>query len=340
MHRKEYLAAWKSTGEIIKQLLDGSAPEKWSGEFESVMREAEMANPWFTSKQVITAMEGISRLLDSMILEKWSARYPEKIQDSRKVGVIMAGNIPLAGFHDFLCVLLSGYNIHAKLSSSDPVLLPFISKIYFSFMPEAKTRVAFVSHLREIDAVIATGSNNTSRYFEYYFGKIPHVFRRNRNSAAVISGSENEYDFLLLGRDIFTYYGLGCRNVSKLFVPAGYDFGEFFHNMTGFDDVMQHNKYMNNFDYHQALFLMNRQPFLTNNFLILTENLMLASPVSVLHYEFYNDEKELQQRLIDLEPELQCVVSKKGPILPGNSQLPAVDDYADGVDTMEFLQSL
>lgn len=340
MSREVRLKAWKSTADVIRQLLDNTAPENRKQEFETVIRQAEMTNPWFTGIQVLTALEGICRMLDAVEMKTWAASYPEAKESSLKIGVIMAGNIPLAGFHDLLCVLLSGHHIHAKLSSSDPWLIPFISRIYFSFYPDDEKRFSAITQLRDVDAVIATGSNNTSRYFEYYFGKKPHIFRKNRNSAAILNGSENEYDFLLLGRDIFTYYGMGCRNVSKLFVPEGYDFSEFFGNLTGYADVMQHNKYMNNFDYHQALFLLNRKPFLTNNFLIVTEEKMLASPVGVLHYEFYKNQDELAERLEVLEPELQCIVSKKGPVYPGDTQKPGVSDYADNVDTMAFLNTL
>ena len=340
MSRKARLESWKNTADVIRQLLDNSAPEERKQEFETVIRQAEMTNPWFTRKEVLTALEGIYSMLDPESLEQWAARYPEQKDTQKQIGVIMAGNIPLAGFHDFLCTLLSGHHIRIKLSSSDPWLLPYLARIYFSFCPGDENRYTIVTQLREIDAVIATGSNNTSRYFEYYFGKMPHVFRKNRNSAAVLTGSENEYDFLLLGRDIFTYYGMGCRNVSKLFVPEGYDFGEFFKNLISYDVVMQHNKYMNNYDYHQALYLLNRKPFLTNNFLIVTENLMLASPVGVLHYEYYRSKEELEKRLDMQRLELQCVVSKKGPVMPGNTQRPGVGDYADGVDTMAFLATV
>jgi hypothetical protein len=194
--------------------------------------------------------------------------------------------------------------------------------------------------LNDIEAIIATGSNNTGRYFEHYFAKYPHIFRKNRNSAAILTGDENEYDLLLLGRDIFTYYGLGCRNVSKLYVPVNYKFDDFFENQLAYNEVMQHTKYMNNFDYHQALYLLNMQPFLTNNFLILTESSSLASPVSVVHFEYYVDRKILDETILSLENELQCVVSKHGKIPFGQAQFPGVIDYADNIDTMAFLTSL
>lgn len=337
MQKREQLQAWNQTVEILSQLVAGQPVEHWSDEFEKVLYKSEMANPWFTRNQVITALSGIVRLLDPHALEQWMFRYPENKNTPLKVGVIMAGNIPLAGFHDFLCILTSGNKVFAKLSGSDQYLLPFIAELFFSFIPGMRPMFEITEQLKNIDAVIATGSNNTSRYFEYYFGKMPHIFRKNRNSAAVITGNENEYDFMLLGRDIFTYYGMGCRNVSKLYVPENYSFNTFFENITSYGDLLQHNKYMNNFDYHQALYLLNRQPFLTNNFLIVIENSSLSSPVGVLHYEYYKNEKHLDELLENVKNEVQCLVSKKGPVLPGQAQFPAIDDYADGVDTMQFL---
>jgi len=340
MQKRAQLEAWKQTSEVIHQLLSGQTGKPWHEEYEKVLHQSEMANPWFTRLQVTTALKGICHLLEEEALEKWALNYPENNKNPKDVGVIMAGNIPLAGFHDFLAVLLSGNRILAKLSNSDPYLLPFIARIFFSFIPDLKPMFEVREQLRNIDAVIATGSNNTSRYFEYYFGKIPHVFRKNRNSAAILRGDENEFDFMLLGRDIFTYYGLGCRNVSKVYVPQGYSFNYFFENIISFDSVMQHNKYMNNYDYHQALYLLNRQSFLTNNYLIVIEEKSLASPVGVLHFEYFENENDLQSKIAEAEKELQCVVSKKGPVLPGQAQFPAVADFADGLDTMEFLSKM
>ena len=340
MTQQEQLQAWNHTLSVIRQLIDGTAEAPLQDEFGKVLHQSEMSNPWFTRKQVLTSLEGICRLLEPESLEKWMLKYPANNQQPLNVGVIMAGNIPLAGFHDFISILSSGNTVVAKLSSSDQHLLPYLARIYFSFIPSLEKRFRVADQLKDIDAVIATGSNNTSRYFEYYFGKKPHIFRKNRNSAAVITGSENEFDYMLLGRDIFTYFGMGCRNVAKLFVPVNYEFKLFFENITSFGDLMMHNKYMNNFDYHQALYLLNRQPFLTNNFVIVIEEKSPSSPIGVLHYEYYNDESDLKAKLQNHKDELQCVVSKNGPVLPGQAQFPAIDDYADGVNTMEFLSNL
>lgn len=340
MNRTQQLSAWIKTQEVLLQLTNDEKSNPWREEYENVIHLAEINNPWFTRKQVENAFQGVIKLLEPVALTSWAENYEEKKSNAVKVGVIMAGNIPMAGFHDFLSVLLSGNQLNAKLSTSDRYLIPFVAKILFSFAPDLKDKFVIADQLKDVDAVIATGSNNTSRYFEYYFSKIPHIFRKNRNSAAILTGKENEFDLLLYGRDIFTYFGLGCRNVSKFYVPEKYNFDELFNSFLGYNEVMQHSKYMNNFDYNQAVYLMNRQQFLTNNFVIIIENESLASPVSVLHFEYYKNELDLKQKLDIVKDELQCVVSKTGPVLPGQTQNPAITDYADNVDTMAFLTSL
>lgn len=209
MTHKKQLAAWEKTQHTLIQLVDENPDDKWLQEFESVALLAEINNLWFTKKQLLLAIKGIIVMLEPESMKQWSDLYPEQASKSLNIGVIMAGNVPLAGFHDVVCVIFSGHNIYAKLSNSDKFLLPFIAKIFFSHIPELQNRFHIADQLKNMDAVIATGSNNTSRYFEYYFGKKPHIFRKNRNSAAIITGEENEFDFILLGQDIFTYYGLG-----------------------------------------------------------------------------------------------------------------------------------
>lgn len=340
MQGVDQIKAWNAVAEELNLLLSQPEESPLKEKFEIVARQAEITNPWFTRKQIDTAVSGIVKLLEPMKLSEWSSKYSLKSDHSKTVGVIMAGNIPLAGFHDFLCVLLSGNKLAAKLSGSDNILLPFITELFCNHLPEMRARIEFRDQLKGTDAVIATGSNNTGRYFEYYFGKQPHIFRKNRNSAAVITGKENEYDLMLIGRDVFTYFGMGCRNVSKLYVPEGYKFDDFFQGMLEYSDVLEHNKYMNNHDYHQALYLLNQQQFLTNNFLIIIEDKALSSPVGVLHYETYSDEADLEKKLAEVKDELQCVVRKGGDVTPGQAQFPAIDDYADGVDTLAFLTNL
>jgi len=333
---------WKQVGSDLQLLLENPDSSPFAGEWEAMLIKAHQVNPWFGKNEVITAFKGIAHMLAAQSLDKWSQSFTQNktAQGELTVGVIMAGNIPMAGFHDMLCVNLSGHRLEAKLSSEDTVLLPFIQRLLSAHSPGTASKISFAGNLKNADAVIATGSNNTSRYFEYYFGNKPHIFRKNRNSVAVLTGIENEYDLLLLGRDIFTYFGMGCRNVSKLYVPEGYSFNNFFPAMQHYADVMQHNKYMNNLDYNNAVYLLNNRQFLTNNFLIVIEDASLHSPVSVLHFEYYKNEKELNTKLDMVRDQLQCVVSKNGTVMFGQTQLPDVNDYADGVDTMQFLQSL
>lgn len=340
MSDNELIATWTQTGLVLSDLASGNQTNAWYSRWKEIAGKATAANSWFTQEELLTALKGISKLLDIESFGNWLKHYQLNTGEPKSIGVIMAGNIPLAGFHDALCVLVSGHRLVAKLSKDDAYLLPFVLDIAASFDPALKTRIIYADQLKNIDAIIATGSNNTSRYFEYYFSEIPHLFRKNRNSIAVLTGTENEYDFLLLGRDIFTYYGLGCRNVSKLLVPENYRFDDFFANLVSYATILDHTRYMNNFDYHQALYLLNNDSFLTNNFLIVIENKGISSPVSVLYYEYYKDQSDLELKLKASEKEIQCVVSKNGPILPGQAQFPEITDYADKIDTMKFLEEI
>jgi hypothetical protein len=336
----QQIEAWANTASVLEELLESKADNPWREPFEQAINQSEIKNPWFTRFEIESALRGIIRMLNRPDLEAWIKTYTLTERIPKKVGVIMAGNIPLAGFHDLICVLMSGNAIEARLSSSDSHLLPFITQMFSSYYEPARSLINFTSQIKKVDAIIATGSNNTSRYFEYYFGNLPHVFRKNRNSVAILTGEENEFDLLLLGRDIFTYYGMGCRNISKIFVPEDYRFDELFKNITTFSHVMQHSRYMNNYDYHQALYLMNKREFLTNNFLIVIREEGLSSPVGVLFYEPYNDRESLEKHLEGISDQIQCIVSKKGPVEPGRTQAPAISDYADGFDTMRFLTEL
>ncbi len=322
------------------------AHAKWS----TVMRQAEIENKWFTHSNVIKAFEGIVALLDEKQLLNFVAHYSIPVKNPVRVGVIFAGNIPMVGFHDLMCVLLSGNKLIAKFSSDDKVLMGFIVDELIAIEPRLKTQIEVVERLNTIDAIIATGSNNSSRYFDYYFGKYPHVFRKNRTAVAIIDGTESREELTKLGNDIFTYFGLGCRNVSKLYVPKGYVFDTLFECLHNFgDELLMHNKYLNNFDYHRALFLLELIPFLTNNFLIIKEGTALATPVAVLHYEYYDNLIELKKKLIAEQDQIQCLVSKDKLNLEnlsyrsfyfGEAQTPAIADFSDGVDTMSFLTAL
>jgi hypothetical protein len=281
-------------------------------------------------------------MLNKILLEVWVNNYHDDLSDNpevKKVGIIMAGNIPAVGFHDLLCVLISGHKAVIRNSSDDAVLIPFLVEVLLNIAPDFANQIEFTQRISDIDAVIATGSNNSARYFDYYFAKYPSIIRRNRNSVAVLSGQETADDFRALGNDIFDYFGLGCRNVAKLYVPRGYVFDPFFALIEERASLMEHNKYMNNYDYHRALFLLDGIPFLTNNFLILRENEPLATPVSVVHYEFYDEINTLEEQLKSKSDEIQCRVGLNG--LPfGSSQQPGLMDYADGVDVLQWLTGL
>ena len=304
--------------------------------------KASQSNQWFTFKHIYQSVQAISSWLQKEPLNQWLIPYAQQIESiktKRDIGLIMAGNIPMVGFHDLLCVLISGHNVQVKCASDDAILLPAACSLLIELEPRFREQIRFVERLEKPDAVVATGGNNSSRYFEYYFGKKPHIIRKNRNGVAVLVGNESKDELVELGSDIFSYFGLGCRNVSKLYIPHGYDFSVFFQAMEHYSEVMQHHKYMNNHDYHNTLFLLNSEKFLTNNFLIVRENRGLATPVSVLHYEYYSDNNELNKRLKEDEEKIQCITGK-GFIPFGKSQSPALTDYADGVDVLQFLTSV
>lgn len=312
--------------------------------FSELIHQMDQSNGWFTIDQVVFANESWSEALTKENLNQWLSAYTFKEEALKNVGLILAGNIPYVGFHDVLSVLLSGNKALIKLSSNDQFLIPFILKILVAIEPRFESRIAFTKErLQNFDAVIATGSNNTARYFEYYFGKYPNIIRKNRNSAAVLTGNETHEELVALGEDIFRYYGLGCRNVSKLFVPKNYDFTAFFKAMYTYKDVIYYEKYANNYDYNKAVFLMSNFNILDNDFLTIKEDTSFASPISSVFYEYYNDIDEVAQRLEIDKEKIQCVVSHtkvQNSIPFGTTQKPKLWEYADNVDTMKFLLSL
>ena len=310
-------------------------------ELNQVIEEAFQHNKWFTGENISLALKNIhDQFLKKEKLETWISKYETGlVKHPKTVGMVMAGNIPLVGFHDFLCVFLSGHKGLIKLSSKDDVLFPFLLKKLFEIDEELKHSISISEIIKGMDAVIATGSNNSSRYFQYYFGKYPHIIRKNRSSVAVLRGSESEEDLVNLGSDIFSYFGLGCRNVSKLFVPENYSFDFFFESLQPFNYLKEHNKYKNNFDYNYAVLLLNKTPFLNNEFLMMREEQQVSSPVAMLNYEFYRNENDLLQKLGRDASAIQCVAGKE--FIPfGKTQSPELWDYADNVDTMKFLTAL
>jgi hypothetical protein len=311
-------------------------------ELDELHQKVKNENPWFTPGSVKLALEGAGRYLDGTKLRKWIQSYRISPKQPRTIAVVMAGNIPLAGFHDFLTVLMAGHTIQAKLSSMDSVLLTYISAKLIALEPRFRERIILAAQLKNFDAVIATGSDNSSRYFEYYFGKYPHIIRKNRTSCAVLTGREKDNDLILLGRDVFTYFGLGCRNVSKIFIPMDYDVLQLLRAWDIYVDIIHHHKYHNNYDYQKSILLVNKIPFFDSGFVILQENEKLVSPISVVYLQRYKTEEELQSGLRAIDDKIQCIVGTGTPgYIPfGQAQEPEIWDYADRMDTMKFLAEL
>jgi hypothetical protein len=272
-------------------------------------------------------------------LNEWAAKYPiEQTNSPKNIGLVMAGNLPLVGFHDFLCVFISGHSVTIKTSSKDDILIKHLAKKLYEWEITVQNVVSFAENLKGCDAYIATGSNNTSRYFEYYFAKYPHIIRRNRTSVAILDGNETNEQLSSLTDDVLTYFGLGCRNVTKLYVPGNYDFIPLLTAFTKYNWLADFHKYRNNYDYQLALLIMNNKQYMTNPAVILAERPEVFSAVSQVHYEYYKDADALLESL-RTNSDIQCITGIGG--LPfGLAQQPSLSDYADGVDTMDFLTKL
>ncbi|WP_300565607.1 acyl-CoA reductase [Flavobacterium sp.] len=313
-------------------------------DFISLINLSQSHNGWYTPEQVYYAINSWSKSLVESNLNDWISSYDLTNENPKSIGLILAGNIPLVGFHDFLSVLISGHKVLVKTSSNDQHLLPFLAKYLISVEPKFENYITFVEgKLENFDAVIATGSNNTARYFEYYFKDKPSIIRKSRNSVAVLNGKETTEDLVNLGEDIFRYFGLGCRNVSKLFVPKGYDFTHFFESIFVHQDIIKYEKYANNYDYNKAVFLMSLYKLLDNGFLTIKEDNSYASPISSVFYEFYDDLEIIKERLASDSEQIQCIVSNdlvEKSIAFGQTQQPHLWDYADNVDTITFLNNL
>ncbi len=312
-----------------------------------IFTEANLKNPWFTYENIELALSSLAQMLEVDGLQTWLGGYDglsDPHRKSKNVGVIMAGNLPAVGFHDMLCVLISGHRLLAKTSAQDDVLPKFLMQLLQKINPEWAQNIEFVSLLKNTDAVISTGSDNSARYFSYYFSKIPHIIRKNRSSLAILSGNETSADLNLLGKDIFNYFGLGCRNVSKILVPAKAGFTYVIDGLQPYSSIIDHHKYANNYMYNKTLLTMNMEPYLDNNFALFCQKEALNSPISVIHYDFYNDLNEAVAYIKNHNEKIQCVVggSLEGltTVPLGFAQQPKIHDYADGVDTMEFLLAL
>ena len=313
-------------------------------DFVSLIVLSQSYNGWFTPEQVKFSVQSWAKALTEDNLNQWLSNYDFSKIEPKKVGLVLAGNIPLVGFHDFLSVLISGHDVLVKTSSNDQYLLKFLAKYLIAIQPELNSKITFVEgKLEGFDAVIATGSNNTARYFEYYFKDKPSIIRKNRNSVALLTGEESREQLEALGEDIFRYFGLGCRNVSKLFVPKNYSFDAFFEAIFKYKEVIEYEKYANNYDYNKAVFLMSNFKLLDNGFLTIKEDNGYSSPISSTFYEFYENIDEVIKRLQDDEDKIQCIVSNNlisNSIPFGQTQSPELWDYADNVDTISFLLTI
>jgi hypothetical protein len=310
-------------------------------EWQLVKERAGRENPWFVPEFIELASTNIAeRFLQKHLLEEWVKQYniPDERSEPKNVGVVMAGNIPLVGFHDFLCVFISGHQITIKLSSKDEVLLKHLVRKLYEWEITVQNYVSFAENLKGCNAYIATGSNNTGRYFEQYFGKYPNIIRYNRTSVAILEGTETKEQLEALADDISLYFGLGCRNVTKLFVPKGYDFIPLLTTIKKYQHYSDFHKYRNNYDYQLASLIMNSRLYMTNEAVLMTENTSAFSPVSQVNYEFYDDKNAVVESLKG-NKDIQAIVGN-GFIEFGKAQEPSLNDYADGVDTMRWLERL
>jgi hypothetical protein len=309
----------------------------------TAVRQAGFYNNWFTEENCKKSLLAVAHeFLEKSKLETWISKY-ELPQSSKVVGIVAAGNIPLVSFHDILSVLISGHRLLLRLSDKDKKLTPHLLEKLIEIEPKFADAIIISDRWAKFDAVIATGSNNTGRYFEAYFGKYPHIIRKNRHSVAVLTGNETPEQLYELGKDMFDYFGLGCRNISQLLVPENYDFQSLSDALQPFIKLMEHNSYKNNLDYQRTLYMMNGVPFLNINFVNITENPALSSPVACIHFRKFSTTLELKEILNEMENELQCIVSIDPTISPltlGQAQQPTLTDYADNIDTMQFLCGL
>ena len=328
----------KTVAERIQYLIRLGVVLQTPEVMQKAINIAKSSNAWFVDDFVRTAIQAIyTQMLTEDALATWLSAY--QIPDAgveKTIGIITAGNIPLVGFHDFLCAYVCGCKIKLKLSSKDDQLLPYVIELLGQIDSTLKQEVQIIERLENFDAVIATGSNNSHRYFEYYFRQYPKVLRHNRNSVAILTGTETTGQLSALADDVFMYFGLGCRNVSKLYVPVGYELTWLFPAFEKYKWLHHHSRYMNNYDYHRSILLLNNTPHLANEFIMLQENKRLSSPIAMLYYEYYEDYGVPKSEY----NKIQCIVGINEHITLGDSQKPTLSDYADGVDIVNFLLSL
>ncbi|MCL7986594.1 acyl-CoA reductase [Sphingobacterium sp. lm-10] len=334
MTKNQRIAAFTKLGDYLR---------KDDSDIASLLLSTEIKNPWYTAENVNRQLRAITQNLTESKLESWTAQIPQKLSD-KTVALVLAGNIPLVGFHDILSVLISGFRVQIKPSSDDAGLTVWLLQQLIQIEPLFADKIEIVERLGMHDLIIATGSNNSARYFEYYFGKKPHIIRKNRNSVAILQGNESSDQLLQLGHDIFDYFGLGCRSVSKIYIPEHYDISAFYEGIATFHPIGQHHKYANNYDYNKSIFLINGDIHFDNGFLLLKEDTQWASPLAVVHFERYTSLTDVAADIHAAQDHIQCVVSSSSislnvPVFAfGESQCPALDDYADGIDILAFLE--
>jgi hypothetical protein len=347
------ISAFTDLGQLFKSIVPSDLVENaHSSEKDSKIQQlieslklAEIHNSWFTPENLSYALNQWSQELTQQKLENWLKKY-SYAEHPKNVGMVLAGNIPMVGFHDLLSVLLSGNNAIVKTSSKDKILMDFIIDFLRNYNEDLAQAITKVDRLEEYDAIIATGSNNTARYFEYYFGKVPNIIRKNRTSVAVLDGNETKEDLKKLGEDIFMYFGLGCRNVTKLYLPKGFNTDLLFESFYEWNSIINHAKYANNYDYNRTVYLMsNENVFLDNNFVILKESQDLHSPIGVIYFEYYEELNKVKLDLQSQRNNIQCIVGHAFPeteisVSFGETQHPSLTDYADGVNVMDFLENL
>lgn len=329
-------------GEDLRSFVDPNISKDAKNQnLQQAIEKSRTHNAWFTHENTLTALQAWGNLLQHDHLQSWLSEYQLDKNFDAAVGIVMAGNLPLVGFHDLLCVLISGHRASIKMSSKDRFLIPELLNMMTNHLPEWNNKVTVCDdQLKGYDKVIATGSNNSSRYFEYYFRKVPHVLRKNRSSLAVLSGNESEEELKGLVKDVSLYFGLGCRSVSKILVPKDYDFDILFNALYDIKDLIHHHSYANNYDYNRAVFLMSEDNILDNGFMLVKQDDRLSSPIGCLYFDYYENFEQVKSYVNQRSDEIQCIVSHMDGLdsVPfGSAQFPKLDDYADGVDTLSFL---